>query len=64
MQEDLFTIMQKSSQRLQDMFIFSTKSYRGFGTYYLTPYLPLSMKWRGGLRGRGFQNVKELIRSG
>lgn len=30
MQEDLFAIMQKSSQKLQDMFIFSTKSYGGF----------------------------------
>jgi len=32
MQEDLFIIMQKSSQKLQQMFIFSTRSHRGFGT--------------------------------
>jgi len=40
MQEDLFTIMQKSSQRLQDMFIFSTKSYGGFGTN-ITSFAPM-----------------------
>lgn len=35
MQEDLFTIMQKTSQKLQDEFIFNMKGYGALGLKYL-----------------------------
>jgi hypothetical protein len=28
--------------------------------FYLTPYLPLSIKWRRGIRGRGFGQRIEI----